>query len=118
MIGAPEMWAGKQWEQSPPDIDSYATFTQKNAWRLKVGLETGYEQGSTPQRLFYASSLLWDNGLGCIDLFEDAMLANPGYHFSAGTGTASVSEARSRKSSGFSQSSSHSYKSCCTQTKT
>ena len=79
MSGGPERWAGRQWEQSPPDIDDYATPAQKHAWRLRVGLETNYKQGSTPQRLFYASSLLWDHSLGCIDLFEDAMLTNPGF---------------------------------------
>ena len=81
ILGAPEHWAGKQWEQAPPAIESYATHTQKNAWGLKMGLETGYAQGLTPQRIFHASSLLWDNNLGCLDLFEDAMLVNPGYQF-------------------------------------
>ena len=49
MLGAPERWAGRQWEQSPPDIDDYATPAQKHAWRLRVGPETNYKQGSTPQ---------------------------------------------------------------------
>ena len=68
-------------EQALPAIESSATYTQKNAWRLKMRLETGYTQGSTPQRIFHASSLLWDNNLGCLDPFEDAMLVGPGYQF-------------------------------------
>ena len=79
VIGAADAWAGKQWGQSPPDIDEYATPTQRTAWRLRMGFETAYTQGPTPKRLFEASPLLWNHSLGCINLFEDAMLTCPGH---------------------------------------
>ena len=51
-----------------------------------MGLETAYKQRSTPARLFQGSPLLWDHSFGCINLFEDAMLACPGQQFSARAG--------------------------------
>jgi hypothetical protein len=44
-----------------------------------MGLGTVYKQGSTPKRFFEARPLLWNHSLGCINLFEDAMLACPGH---------------------------------------
>ena len=85
-VGAPDAWAGRQWGQAPPDIKEYATPAQCNAWRLRMGLETSYKEGSTPARLFEASALLWDNGFGCVDLFEDAMVTCPGQQFFARDG--------------------------------
>ena len=75
MVGAPDARAGKQWGQAPPDIKEYATPAQCNAWRLRMGLETAYTQGSTPTRFCQASPLLRDHSFGCVDLFEDAMLS-------------------------------------------
>ena len=85
-VGAPDAWARKQWGQAPPDIREYATPAQCNAWRLRMGLETAYTQGSTPTRLFQASPLLWDHSFGCVDLFEDAMLTCPGQQLFARDG--------------------------------
>ena len=36
-LGAPDAWAGANWEQAPPDIASFATEGQIRGWRHKVG---------------------------------------------------------------------------------
>ena len=61
-IGASDKWAGKDWEQSPPPLEEYATDMQDRAWHLKVGILTKYAQGSTPERIIQSSQILWDNG--------------------------------------------------------
>ena len=52
------MWAGKDWEQSPPELATYATDMQERAWHLKMGIATRYAQGSTPERIIQSSQLL------------------------------------------------------------
>ena len=80
-VGAPDRWEGKKWDQPPPPIDEYATPSQKLAWRLHVGMGTRYERGSTPESIFQASQLLWNNAFGCLPLIEDAILISLGYQF-------------------------------------
>ena len=76
-IGAEDKWAGEDWEQSPPDLDDYATAMQERAWALRMGIHTGYREGSSPERIFQASSLVWALGFGCLALFEDAAAMSP-----------------------------------------
>ena len=87
LIGAQDAWAGRDWEQSPPPLESYATPIQLRAWRLKMGLATEFACGATPEQIFQASQLLWDEGFGCFTLFEDALAYSPTCHF-RGTETA------------------------------
>ena len=80
-IGAQEAWAGRDWEQSPPPLESFATPIQQRAWRLKMGLVTEYAYGSTPEQIFQASQLIWNEGFGCLRLFEDALAYSPACQF-------------------------------------
>ena len=70
------------WEQAPPAIEGYATGPQLLGWRLKMGMATKYEIGSSPEKIIQASELLWNNGFGCLELIEDSNLGGPGFQFS------------------------------------
>ena len=68
LVGAPDFWAGKQWGQPLPPIESYAAPPQKLAWWPRVVMETEFERGATPERPIQASPLLWNNAFGCLQI--------------------------------------------------
>ena len=80
MLGAQDAWAVRDWEQSPPALETYATPIQLRAWRLKMGLATEFACGSTPEQIFQASQLIWNEGFGCLRLFEDALAYQANMH--------------------------------------
>ena len=70
LLGADDKWAGQDWEQSPPKLDTDATDMKERAWHLKIGITTRYAHGSTPERIIQASQLLWNQGFGCLELMK------------------------------------------------
>ena len=80
-IGAEDKWAGKDWGQSPIELSEYATGMQERAWHLRMGVATGFREGSSPERIFQTSSLVWALGFGCFAMFEDAAAMSPACQF-------------------------------------
>ena len=46
-----------------------------------MGLITQYACGSTPEHIFQSSQLIWNEGFGCLRLFEDALAYSPACQF-------------------------------------
>ena len=70
----------------PPPLATYATIAQEKAWRLRVGITSRYEHGSTPENIVESSELLWYRGFGCFRLLEDALAQSPCCQFFARDG--------------------------------
>jgi hypothetical protein len=77
LLGADDKWAGEDWGQPPPALKDYATPAQLRAFNLRMGFATDFRQGVTPKQVFEASLLVWQHGLGCFALFEDAQVLSP-----------------------------------------
>ena len=69
----------------PPPL-RHATIAQEKAWRLRVGITSRYERGSTPENIVESSELLWYRGFGCFRLIEDALAQSPCCQFFARDG--------------------------------
>ena len=75
--GWSDMWAGEDWDQSPPPITDYATPAQERAWHLHRGITTNFQDGASPERIIRSSAIAWMWGFGCFPLLEDALAMSP-----------------------------------------